>query len=205
MQTLIKILSDVLALTVRFAVFIGIAIVGGIGSAWVMMHDGATLTTTRHGAWVAWPAAGKVDADPYTRAHTVRLGLLPLNPSLALTYHARTDEGGTRLHSSCDYEIDLDGFDAQWWSLVAFDDSGRSIRNGAQRYGFNTATTMRDATGKARIVLARDARAGNWLPTAGAGGVTLAFTIQDPKWTQQAVDDQAKPRQLPTLRKLGCS
>jgi hypothetical protein len=205
MQTLLKVLAEIVALTVRFAVFIGIAVVGGIGSAWVMMHDGSRLTTVRQGAWVAWPSAGKVDADPYTRAHTVRLGLLPMNPSLALTYHARTDETGKRIHSSCDYAIDLAGFDAQWWSIAAFDDNGQSIRNSAQRYAYNTATTMRDGTGAARIVLARDARPGNWLPTAGAGNVTLSFTIQDPKWTQQSVEDQGKQRVLPVVRKTGCS
>jgi hypothetical protein len=204
MQTVLKFLSDVVALIVRFAVFLGIAVVGGIGSAWVMIHDGSRVSTVRQGPWVAWTSAGKVDADPYTRAHTVRLGLLPLNPSLALTYHARTDDDGARLHSSCDYQIDLDTVDAQWWSVAAFDDAGRSIRNTAQRYAFNNATAIRDPAGKAAVVLARDARPGNWLPTAGAGNVTLAFTVQDPKWTQQSLEEQAKAKTLPTIRKIGC-
>jgi hypothetical protein len=204
MQTVLKFFADVVALIVRFAVFLGIALVGGIGSAWVMIHDGSRLSTVRQGPWVSWPSAGKIDADPYTRAHTVRVGLLPLNPSLALTYHARADDEAQRLHSSCDYLVDLDGVDAQWWSIAAFDDAGRSIANTAQRYAFNTTTITRDGAGKISVVLARDARPGNWLPTAGAGNVTLAFTVQDPKWTQQSLDDQSKPRVLPTIRKIGC-
>jgi hypothetical protein len=204
MQTVLKFLTDVVALIMRFAVFLGIAVGGGILSAWVMIHDGSRVSTVKQGPWVSWTSAGKVDADPYTRAHTVRLGLLPLNPSLALTYHARTDDEGDRLHSSCDYVIDLDTIDAQWWSVAAFDDAGRSIRNTAQRYAFNSATTIRDPAGKAAVVLARDARPGNWLPTAGAGNVTLAFTVQDPKWTQQSLEEQAKAKTLPTIRKIGC-
>jgi hypothetical protein len=154
MQTVFKLFADAVALIMRFAVFFGIALVGGIGSAWVMIHDGSRLSTARQGPWVSWPAAGKVDADPYTRAHTVRVGLLPLNPSLALTFHARADDDGERLHSSCDYVVDLDGVDAQWWSVAAFNDAGRSIANTAQRFAFNTTTITRDAAGKAAVVLA---------------------------------------------------
>jgi hypothetical protein len=204
MQTVLKFLGDVVALIVRFAVFLGIAVIGGIGSAWVMIHDGSRVSTVRQGPWVAWSAAGKPDADPYTRAHTVRLGLLPLNPSLALTYHARADEEGQRLHSSCEYLVDLDAIDAQWWSVAAFDDAGRSIRNTAQRYAYNSATTIRDSGGKATLIVARDARPGNWLPTAGAGNVTLAFTVQDSKWTEQSLEDKSKMKALPTIRKIGC-
>jgi hypothetical protein len=205
MKFLLSLIADVLALVTRFAVFIGIALLGGIGSAWVMIHSGSRLTTTTQGPWVSWPTAGRPDADPYTRAHTVRLGLLPFNPSLALTYHARADDDGARIHSSCDYRVSLDAMDAAWWSLAVFDDEGRVIRNPALRYAYNAATIVREIDGKADVVLARDARPGNWLPTAGAGNITLALTVQDPRWTQQSLDDQQKPKVLPLVRKIGCS
>ena len=69
--------------------------------------------------------------------------------SLALTYHARADDEGARIHSSCDYRVSLDGIDAEWWSLAVFDDDGRVIRNPAQRYAYNTATIVREIDGKA--------------------------------------------------------
>ena len=205
MRFLLSLAADVLALLTRFAVFIAIALVGGIGSAWVMIHSGSRLTTVTQGPWVSWPTAGRPDADPYTRAHTVPLGLLPFNPSLALTYHARADEDGGRIHSSCDYRVTLDGLDAAWWSLAVFDDDGRVIRNPAQRYAYNAATIVREIDGKAEVVLAHDARPGNWLPTAGAGNITLALTVQDPRWTQQSLEDQQKAKVLPVVRKVGCS
>jgi hypothetical protein len=205
MRFLLGLIAEALAVVTRFAVFIAIALVGGIGSAWVMIHSGSRLTTTTQGVWQSWPTSGRPDTDPYTRAHTVRLGLLPFNPSLALTYHARNDEDGGRIHSSCDYRISIDGLDAAWWSLAVFDDAGNVIRNPAQRYAYNAATLVRESDGKAEIVLARDARPGNWLPTAGAGNITLAFTVQDPRWTQQSLEDQQKLKVLPVVRKVGCS
>jgi hypothetical protein len=204
MTLLLNLIADVLAVLTRFALFLGIAVAGGIGSAWVMIHSGSRISTAMQGPWVTWSQAGRPDADPYTRAHTVRLGLLPVNPSLALTFHARTDADGNRLHSSCDYVVEIDPLDASWWSLAAFDDSGRVIRNAAQRHAFNTATIVRESDGKATVVLARDARPGNWLPTAGAGNVTLALFVQDQRWAQQSPDEQNKQRPLPGIRKLGC-
>jgi hypothetical protein len=205
MRFLLGLIADILALVTRFAVFIAIALVGGIGSAWVMIHSGSRLTTTTQGVWLSWPTAGRPDTDPYTRAHNVRLGLLPYNPSLALTYHARNDDEGGRIHSSCDYRVTMDGLDAAWWSLAVFDDAGKVIRNPAQRYAYNAATIVREIDGKADVVLARDARPGNWLPTAGAGNITLALIVQDPRWTQQSLEDQQKQKVLPVVRKVGCS
>jgi hypothetical protein len=205
MRFVLGLIADVLALLTRFAVFIVIAVVGGIGSAWVMIHSGSRLTTAQQGVWQSWPTAGRPDTDPYTRAHNVRLGLLPLNPSLALTYHARTDEDGGRIHSSCDYRVSMDGLDAAWWSLAVFDDAGSVIRNSAQRHAYNVATVVREIDGKTDVVLARDARPGNWLPTSGAGNITLALVIQDPRWTQQSLEDQQRAKVLPVVRKVGCS
>lgn len=205
MRFLLTLIADIFAFVTRFAVFLGIAIVGGIGSAWVMMHTGSRLTVAQQGVWSTWTDAGRPDADPYTRAHNVRLALLPMNPTLAQTYHARTDEDGARLHSSCEYRIDMEGLDAAWWSLAVFDDAGQPIRNAAQRFAFNAATSVREPDGKIPIVLARDARPGNWLPTAGAGHVTLALSVQDPRWMQQSLDEGTRGgRALPAVRKVGC-
>ena len=205
MRFVLTLIAEVFTLLTRFAVFIAIALIGGIGSAWVMIHSGSRLTTATQGVWQSWPTAGRPDADPYTRAHNVRLGLLPLNPSLALTYHARTDDEGGRIHSSCDYRVALDGLDATWWSLAVFDDAGHVISNPAQRFAYNAATVVREFDGKMQVVLARDARPGNWLPTRGAGNITLALTIQDSRWTQQSLEDQQKTKVLPAVQKIGCS
>ncbi len=201
---LLRALATVVNFAVRGAVFLGIAVLGGFGSAWVMIHSGSSLTAATEGPWVTWTAAGRMDADPYTRAHTVRLGLLPLTSTLAMTFQAQTDAAGARIHSSCVYALDVSKLDAEWWSLAVFDDRGGLIRNSAGRYAYNASTVLRDADGGTRIVVSRDARAGNWLPTAGAGRLILSLMVQDPRWTAQAANGPARGRVLPEIRTLSC-
>ena len=201
---LLRAIATIVNFVMRGAVFLAIAILGGFGSAWVMIHSGSQLTAATVGPWVTWTSAGKMDADPYTRAHTVQLGLLPLNSTLALTYQAQTDAAGQRIHSSCVYIVDLSALDAEWWSLAVFDDRGTLIRNAANRYAFNASTIMRDADGGARITLSREARPGNWLPTAGAGRLILSLSVQDPRWVTAAVEDQGRSRALPEISTVSC-
>ena len=62
--------------------------------------------------------------------------------------------------------VDVSALDAEWWSVAVFDDRGGLIRNSANRFAFNSSTVLRDSDGGARIVVSREARPGNWLPTA---------------------------------------
>ena len=188
----------------RLAVFAAITAIGGVGSAWIMAHTGSRLTTVASGPWTVWPQSGRGDADPYTRAHTVRLGLLPLTSGVALTFHALTDADGARLQSTCEYAIESDGLDAAWWSLALFDDAGNLVRSPSERYAFNASTAVRESDGGFTIALSRDARPGNWLPTTGAGKLTLAWTVQDAKWVAQVADETARARMLPSIRKVAC-
>ena len=180
--------------------FVGLAVVGGLGSSWYMIEKGSALTTMRSGPWVAWKSAGRADADPYTRAHFLRRGMLPVSSSLAHTYQASTDSDGKWLYSSCDYLIEGDEPKAAFWSLAVFDERGQLIPNPGERYAFNSANIMRGATGQLEIRLARNARPGNWLPTGGAGRIALVFTLEEPR---TGLDDQ-RAAQMPAIRRLAC-
>ena len=76
---------------------------GGLGSAWYMVEAGSRLTTRSYGPWSTWIAAGRPDADPYTRARVARNGLLPIASTLELTFYrqdrrrGRTTAVGLRL------------------------------------------------------------------------------------------------------------
>lgn len=181
--------------------FVGLAVVGGLGSSWYMIEKGSRLTTTVSGPWVAWKSAGRADADPYTRAHFLRRGMLPVSATLAQTYQAATDSDGQTLYSSCDYVIEGDEPSAAFWSLAVFDESGRLIPNPAERYAFNSSNIMRPANGRFDVRLARNARPGNWLPTGGAGRITLLFTLEEPRST--GIDD-GRQLQLPAIRRIAC-
>jgi hypothetical protein len=189
-------------LFVKLAAIVALGVGGGLGSAWYMVEAGSRLTTRSFGPWTTWLAAGRPDADPYTRAHTARNGLLPIASTLELTFYAKTDGEGGQLQSACDYAVSVEGLDAAWWNLAAFDRRGGLIPNGAERYSFSSDSAMREPDGRALIVVARDARAGNWLPV-GAGKITLALTVQDAVMAA-AVHTGGPIKALPTIRKIGC-
>jgi len=189
-----------LAFIGNLGLFIGIALLGGIGTSWYMIEMGSSLTTVKVGPWVSWPAAGTVDADPYTRARMLRHGSLPISGNVARTFEARTDDTGQRLHSSCDYVVEGNAMHDGWWSLSIYDDQGRLIPNAAGRHSFNSSTIARSADGSFLVSLARDARPGNWLPTGGVGRLSLVLTL-----LEVASDfDQVAESVLPEVRKVAC-
>ncbi len=191
--------SSTLGFFGNLALFAGIALLGGIGSSWYMIDIGTRLTTVHSGPWVSWPTAATPDADPYTRARSARRGGLPLSGTIARTFEARTDNTGQRLHSSCDYAVVGRGLTDGWWTIAAYDDQGHWIPNPADRYAFNSSTIVRSADGSFVIALARDARPGNWLPTSGAGRLTLMLTLLE------ASDPLAQGGGgLPDIQKVAC-
>lgn len=189
----------------RAGLFVGLAVFGGIGSSWYMSSTASVLTTEAYGPWTTWVAAGRTDADPYTRARFSRIGSLPINSASAQAFEALSDQTGQRLHSACDYEIEGALSDVQWWSLAAYTDRGLLIPNPAERHAFNAATIALNPNGTFLVSLARDARPGNWLPTGGAGRLALVLTIF--QGAQQAgagprIKEQALT--LPTIRRVQC-
>jgi hypothetical protein len=193
-------LTNTLLNLVAFAV---LAFGGGLGSAWYMIEAGSRLSTRTFGPWVTWTSAGRLDADPYTRAHTARNGLLPLSSTLQVVFRARTDSSGGRLTSTCDYTLLIDDLAPAWWSLAVFDTDGRLIANAADRHAFNGATVMRQPDGRASVTVARDARPGNWLPSGRGNRIVLVLTVLD-QATASAVHDGGAPRGLPEIRRTGC-
>jgi hypothetical protein len=187
--------------------FVLVAVGGGLGATWMMVERGSALTTEVHGPWTHWTAAGRLDADPYTRAHFVRHALLPVSTALLSRYHASTDSEGRALHSSCEYVLDGPEPSRGWWSLAVFDGSGKLIRNDAGRHAFSSDTAMRSPSGRIAIHLARSARPGNWLPTGGAGRLTLVLQVEDPHDATSggAVGTGDAPQvQLPDIRRVAC-
>lgn len=184
---------------VNMALFVAVAVFGGLGSTWYMIERGSMLTTRTYGPWVVWTAAGRVDADPYTRAHFARRGTLPMSAAIALNYEARTDSSGRLLSPDCEYAIEGREPAATWWSLSVFDVSGRLVPNAAGRYAYNSATLMRGAGGQLKISLAPTPRPGNWLPTGGSERLVLVLHVQEPE-----PPSSANEVALPTIRRLEC-
>lgn len=198
-----KRLAIAVATTADWALFIGVVLILGLGSSWYMIERGSPLTTTTVGPWVSWVSAGRVDADPYTRAHAARLGILPLSTEVAQTFIARTDSEGRTLHSSCDYAIEGREIPFFWWSLTVFDASGRLIPNVLGRSAFTSDTMAVRADGSFVATLSRDPHSGNWLPVGGAGRLALAFTVVD-LGTRTVAQEGEVERVVPAITRLGC-
>jgi len=186
-----------------WAAFIGAVLILGLVSSWYMINSGTLLTTEREGPWVTWTSAGRVDADPYTRAHFARFGTLELTTEIARSYVAHTDSDGSKLHSSCDYLVEGLEPGTSWWSITVFDDKGELIANRIKRYAFTSQSIAIRPDGTFAVTLAREARPGNWLPTGGAGRLALVFTTLDaraPLLTPQGGDGKT----LPEIRRIKC-
>jgi hypothetical protein len=189
---------------VNLLVCLGIAIAGGLGSAIYMIASGSPLTTRQVGPWQVWKDAGRVEADPYTRAHFATSGRLPTGSRNALYFLASRDSTGSNLAANCDYTISGSGPDAQWWSLSAYTRAGQLFANAAERYAYSSATVMRSADGSYAITVSRDARAGNWLPVNGAEPVRLMLSVyglESDGSRKVAGRDQAG---LPVIRRGAC-
>lgn len=196
-------ISEFVSRTADWAFFIGVVLIGGLGTSWYMVEIGSSVSTATFGPWTTWPAAARVDADPYTRAHHSRLGLLPLSAEFAQTYVARTDSDGIALHSSCDYVIEGREIATHWWSLTVFDAQGRLIPNQIDRYSFTSDTIAIGPAGTYTVVLGRDARAGNWLPIGGGGRLAVALTVLD-TGARRIAEEGDVVKLLPTIRKARC-
>lgn len=187
----------------NWVLFAGIVLVAGAASSWYMVEVGSRLTTYRQGPWVSWVNAAQKELDPYTRARFARLGSLPLSTSVGQTYEAKVDSDGQRLHSSCEYLVEVDPMEGTWWSIAVFNSQGLLIANPAERYAFTSQTIALNPDGSFFVVMAREARPGNWLPVGGAGRLTLLFTVLEPRTV--AIGDAAeRPRNLPTIRRISC-
>jgi hypothetical protein len=187
----------------NIVVFAVLGLAGGLGSAWYMIEAGSRLSTRSFGPWVAWISAGRLEADPYTRAHTARNALLPLSSTLQVVFRAKTDSSGGRLTSTCDYALLIDDLSPAWWSLAVFDVQGRLIPNPAERHAFNSATAMREPDGRALVTVARDARPGNWLPSGRGNRIVLVLTVQD-QATASIVHEGGAPKALPEIQRTSC-
>jgi hypothetical protein len=186
----------------NLAVFLAVALGGGLGTAWYMIEAGSRLSTRSFGPWVTWATAGRPDADPYTRAHIARNPLLPLSSTSELTFKAKTDSRGARLTSSCDYAVVMDDFEPAWWGLAVYDLQGKLIANAADRYAFNSSTAMRGVDGRTNITLARDARPGNWLPSGRSNRIVLVLTVQDATWGTAV--ESGGSRSMPQIVRSTC-
>lgn len=186
----------------RLAVLCAIALVSGLGSAFLAIDRGGRFDALTLGVWEARPTEGTREADPYSAAMHARTGRVPLANGEGLIFLARTDSTGADLSPRCEYVIEGQAAPARLWTLTALDDDLDLVETVTPRPGLNSRQMLRRPDGSFRITAAAEARAGNWLPTArDAGGLVFALRLYDtPLTTGTGVANVP----MPEIRREGC-
>ena len=153
-------IAALLTRLIGVAIAVAVVISAGIWTSRTMIARGYEVSTDTYGAWRHWRSQGRADAHPYTRAHLSNSGMLRISSDSAGIFEASADDGGARLHSSCNYVIEGNDMGRLWWSLTVFNTSGEVIANDAGRYAFTSDTAALNPDGSFIITLGRDARPG---------------------------------------------
>ena len=157
----------------------------------------------RAGPWTAWPGVGGADIDPYARAVVARSGEAPLARDQGLVFigddgcrTARRSTAPANIASSIRSRralLDAVARDAR---------TARCIDNPTGRYGFSSVDMLRREGGAFDIVIARNARAGNWLSPGDARKFILLLRLYD---TPLDIEARPDPDSFPKIVKLKCA
>ncbi len=174
----------------------------GIGSTLVALNASSGFGAIRLGAWIAFPDANTVEADPYAKAHRAYAGKLLYGNGEGLAFQAGVDDDGARLRPECDYQIIGRTPPARFFTLFAADNSLEPVSAGAMLpTSFNSWTVLRAADGSFVVTISSRAQPGNWLAVSKEKSYRLVLTLFDsPTAGSSGVIDLA----MPVVRKLGC-
>lgn len=156
-----------------------LAAVVGLGATWLAVTHGVAFGGLQLGAWTAWPKQGTRDIDPYARAAIARSGELPIGSGDGVPFSASHDDSGRAFDGRCDVVVTGSTPAARLWTLTLYDPSGNLIANNLGRYGFTSQEIVRRSDGSFEIVIAPQARPGNWLPTGGTERYVLLLRLYD--------------------------
>ncbi|MGE4245366.1 MAG: DUF1214 domain-containing protein [Parvibaculaceae bacterium] len=173
----------------------------GLITAWLAISGRYALVSKSKGPWTVWAAAGTPQIDPYTRAHFLLDGRLPISHFEALEYEARTDDDGRALSGACVYRIVQPKVSARWWSLAAIPKDRTESEAPEDAAAILSQRAVYEADGTLNAVLSPEARPGNWLKTTGEGGFVLLFRVYNVEPSLRAAPLSLE---LPSIRREAC-
>ncbi|MEQ1671154.1 MAG: hypothetical protein ABL893_09880, partial [Hyphomicrobium sp.] len=100
MQRALRDIAALLTRTIGTALAVALVLTAGIWSSRTMISRGYEISADTYGPWRHWRNEGRLDADPYTRAHLSGSGMLRISSDSAGIFEAASDSAGARLHSS---------------------------------------------------------------------------------------------------------
>lgn len=179
---------------------LGIGAVTGLGLTAASVGRGTGAGTLRIGPWLTSPKAGTTEADPYSRAIAARLGTLPIALADGLALFADVDGAGETIDGRCTYLVSGSVPPARYWTLAATGTDFRPLVHESVRQAFTSYEIVRQGDRPLDIVLAPEARAGNWLPSGGAPAVRLVLRLYD----TPVATTISSGTVLPTITRASC-
>jgi hypothetical protein len=177
-----------------------LAIIGGLAlglyaTSW-SLEKNISFGDVRAGAWTGLISAGTRDADPYARALFAKRAETPIGITEGLSFLAKVDQAGEALRPSCDYIVKGNIPAARYWTLSLLGEDGRVLPASSARYGFTSAEILRNSDGSFEIIIAPEARAGNWLQSLPQQNFQLMLRLYDTSLSASAysVTAQSMPR-----------
>ena len=181
------------------------AMIGGLALGLVAtalsLNSGYGFDAFHAGPWTAWPRIGGLDIDPYARAVIARSGEAPLGRDQGLAFFAQDDSSGAPLDGHCDYRVSGPLPAARYWTIGLANPNGALIANPTGRYAFTSAELLRRDGGGFEVVIAREARPGNWLSPGEGRDFNLALRLYD---TSLDIDSRPDATAFPKIEKLDC-
>jgi hypothetical protein len=158
---------------------ISLALALGLWSAWLSVRSPAPIDAITIGPWQAWPNAGTVDVDPYSRARLARIGEIPLGSGEGLVLLAQAVDAGDPLLSNCDYRIAGQTPPARLWTLAVEDADGRVVMDRDTVAAIGSDVLLRNPDGAFEISLSSNPKPGNWLPTNAVRQFRVVVRLYD--------------------------
>jgi hypothetical protein len=184
----------------------GTVMIGGLAlgllATFVSLNSGYGFSPMQAGVWTAWPGVGGPDIDPYARAVISRSGEAQLSRDQGLVFSTTEDSSGAPLDGTCEYRVASPVPPARYWTLSLATPDGGLIDNPTGRYGFSSVDVLRREGGAFDIMIARNARAGNWLSPGDARKFILLLRLYD---TSLDVEAKSNPDSFPKIVKLKCA
>jgi hypothetical protein len=151
----------------------------GLGATWFTLSRGVAFGSLTIGAWTAWPKSGSRDIDPYAHALIARDGELPIGIGDGVAFYAHADDAGHEFDGRCTYALSGMTPPARYWTVTLYKLDGALVANAIDRHDFTSAEIVRRIDGSFVIMVAPQARPGNWLPTGGIERFVLVWRLYD--------------------------
>ena len=174
----------------------------GAWAAWYSVQRNHGFGALNIGVWTAWPSAGDVNSDPYTRAKVAAEGEVPLGAAEGLAFHATQDEQGAPLRRECQYDISGQTPLARLWTLTAHSLEGEVLfRDNNTAASIVSRNLSRRPDGSIGMQIGKTVAHSHWINLDGNGPYQIVIRLYD---SQLGRASDVSETTMPTVRLLSC-